>query len=322
MQRQILLMMVEIQRQQRNTLVIVSHDLGVHYQVTHRLAIAYAGRLVEFGPTDASSRRRRTPTPKRWSTPCRGSARSASAAASKAGRPTSPTRPPGCRFAARCPEAQDDLPPRLAGARDALGRPPRRVPLPMSAAASSRSAACSRVFRRGGVFSRGRLTAVDDVSFTIDDRPQVLSIVGESGSGKTTLARIILRLVEPTPARSSCCRAPLTGPRGASARSSSAAWCSRSSRTRSRPSAPTCRSRTTSSAPRSTSGRRHRRRGRRGRRRGAALGRPRPRPGARQVRPPVLRRRAAAHLVARALIANPSSSSPTSRSAWSTRRSG
>ena len=39
----------------------------------------------------------------------------------------------------------------------------------------------------------------------------------------------------------------------------------------------------------------HRRRGRRGRRPGVALGRPRPRPDARQVHAPVLRRRAAAH---------------------------
>ncbi|GHA25107.1 ABC transporter ATP-binding protein [Devosia pacifica] len=56
----------------------------------------------------------------------------------------------------------------------------------------------SRVFRRGGMFSRNTLTAVDNVSFSIDDRPQVFSVVGESGTGKTTLARMILRLVEPS----------------------------------------------------------------------------------------------------------------------------
>ena len=56
----------------------------------------------------------------------------------------------------------------------------------------------SRVFRRGGMFNRTALRAVDDVSFVIDGRPQIFSIVGESGSGKTTLARMVLRLVEPT----------------------------------------------------------------------------------------------------------------------------
>ena len=50
-QKRILLMLVEIQRRLRNTLVLVSHDLGVHYQVTDRIAIAYAGKIVEFGPT-------------------------------------------------------------------------------------------------------------------------------------------------------------------------------------------------------------------------------------------------------------------------------
>lgn len=50
-QKKILLMMVEIQRRQRNALVLVSHDLGVHYQITDRLAIMYRGQIVEAGPT-------------------------------------------------------------------------------------------------------------------------------------------------------------------------------------------------------------------------------------------------------------------------------
>jgi peptide/nickel transport system ATP-binding protein len=55
----------------------------------------------------------------------------------------------------------------------------------------------SKVFRRGGIFSRERIPAVDDVSLEMPAEPSVLAIVGESGSGKTTLARMILRLVEP-----------------------------------------------------------------------------------------------------------------------------
>ena len=51
-QKRILLMLVEIQRQLRNTLVLVSHDLGVHYQVTDRIAVMYRGKIVEVGPTD------------------------------------------------------------------------------------------------------------------------------------------------------------------------------------------------------------------------------------------------------------------------------
>jgi ABC-type oligopeptide transport system ATPase subunit len=69
----------------------------------------------------------------------------------------------------------------------------------------------SRVYRRGGTFSRKSFAAVDDVSFTIEDRPQVFSIVGESGSGKTTLARMILRLVEPSSGEIRLLGRPLTG---------------------------------------------------------------------------------------------------------------
>ncbi len=50
-QKKILLMMVEIQRRLRNSLVLVSHDLGVHYQITDRLVIMHRGKIVEAGPT-------------------------------------------------------------------------------------------------------------------------------------------------------------------------------------------------------------------------------------------------------------------------------
>src|SRR5262249_32895715 len=50
-QKGILLMLADVQKRMKNTLVIVSHDMGVHYQITHRIAIMYAGKIVEIGPT-------------------------------------------------------------------------------------------------------------------------------------------------------------------------------------------------------------------------------------------------------------------------------
>lgn len=55
----------------------------------------------------------------------------------------------------------------------------------------------SKVFKIGSLLSRKKLTAVDDVSFSISaDQPVILSIVGESGCGKSTLCKMILRLLD------------------------------------------------------------------------------------------------------------------------------
>ncbi len=52
-QRQILENLVRLQRARKNSIVIVSHDLGLHSQVADRVAVLYAGRLAEVGTADA-----------------------------------------------------------------------------------------------------------------------------------------------------------------------------------------------------------------------------------------------------------------------------
>ena len=46
------MMLMELQSRMHNTLVIVSHDMGVHYQITKRMGIMYSGSLMELGTTD------------------------------------------------------------------------------------------------------------------------------------------------------------------------------------------------------------------------------------------------------------------------------
>ena len=52
-QKEILLLLMDLQKEMRNTILIVSHDMGVHYQVTDKMLIMYAGRVVEYGDTDS-----------------------------------------------------------------------------------------------------------------------------------------------------------------------------------------------------------------------------------------------------------------------------
>ncbi len=56
----------------------------------------------------------------------------------------------------------------------------------------------SKIFHIGGMLSKNKLVAVDDVNIQIEDgQPVILSIVGESGCGKSTLCKMILRLHAP-----------------------------------------------------------------------------------------------------------------------------
>ena len=54
-------------------------------------------------------------------------------------------------------------------------------------------------FVRGGLLSRQRIRAVDDVSLRLEaGRPEIFAIIGESGSGKSTLAAMMLNLLQPS----------------------------------------------------------------------------------------------------------------------------
>jgi peptide/nickel transport system ATP-binding protein len=52
-QKEILMLLMELQEQMGNTILVVSHDMGVHYQTTHKMLIMYAGRVVEYGDTES-----------------------------------------------------------------------------------------------------------------------------------------------------------------------------------------------------------------------------------------------------------------------------
>jgi len=51
-QAEIMELLLELCRNERMGLILISHDLGVVSQVTERMAIMYAGSIVEMGPTE------------------------------------------------------------------------------------------------------------------------------------------------------------------------------------------------------------------------------------------------------------------------------
>ena len=106
-QRGILMMLTRLQKQFKNTLVIVSHDMGVHYQITDRMGIMYSGSFVELGPTTDIFEDPIHPYTKMLI----GALPRVGDKSQKVGIPGRPPAlknpPPGCRFAARCPLATD-----------------------------------------------------------------------------------------------------------------------------------------------------------------------------------------------------------------------
>ncbi len=106
-QRGILMMLMRLQKQFKNTLVLVSHDMGVHYQITNRMGIMYSGSFVELGKTDDIFNDPIHPYTKMLisALPKVGDK------SQKVGIPGRPPAlhnpPPGCRFAPRCPQATE-----------------------------------------------------------------------------------------------------------------------------------------------------------------------------------------------------------------------
>lgn len=106
-QRGILMMLTRLQRQFKNTLVIVSHDMGVHYQITNRMGIMYSGSFVELGDTEDIFNDPIHP----YTRMLIGALPRVGDKSQKIGIPGRPPAlknpPPGCRFAPRCPHATD-----------------------------------------------------------------------------------------------------------------------------------------------------------------------------------------------------------------------
>jgi oligopeptide/dipeptide ABC transporter ATP-binding protein len=107
MQAQVLQLLERLREELGLSLILISHDLGVLAETCDRIAIMYAGRVVETGPIGAVFAAPQHPYTKRLldSLPVIGGDRGV--AVPIAGHPPDPGDPPGgCPFHPRCPYAE------------------------------------------------------------------------------------------------------------------------------------------------------------------------------------------------------------------------
>ena len=225
-QKQILGLIDSLKDRLGMAVILVTHDLGVIAGRADKIAVMYAGRVVETTRTETLYANPRHPYTEALfdSLPERG-AESGTKLYSIPGLPPDLTKPPtGCRFAARCRYATDtcrEQDPQLTGETaehqyacffpvGEVERSAKAVPVTLTEATSSEAIPQSRIgapllevknlvkeypITAGAILRRkiGAVSAVADVSFTIY-QGETLGLVGESGCGKTTVGKLLVGL--------------------------------------------------------------------------------------------------------------------------------
>jgi peptide/nickel transport system ATP-binding protein len=183
--------------------VYVSHDLAVVGGLVSSIAVMYAGRVVEGGPTALVFGEPVHPYTRGLIGAVPSPERAEVLAGIDGQQPRPGRRGPGCSFAARCGYATGNCtteapePVTVAGrsvrclrAQDIQASQAERV---SAAAVPLNLAAPPALSVREVTASYGGMPVLSRVSFEIPPRACV-AVVGESGSGKTTLARCVAGL--------------------------------------------------------------------------------------------------------------------------------
>jgi peptide/nickel transport system ATP-binding protein len=223
-QAQILELLKRLQREFELALILITHDLRVVREVADRVAVMYAGEIVETAPTAQL-----------FEQPCHPYTRALLSCVpgidtlprSRLGQlpglvPSLVGQLEGCQFRARCshavPACSGPVPQRVEGAEryyrcvfnvDALDAQPQAAWIDASFVEQNASPeecvvalelrGVEMIYRleRGLFASHAQLAALRGVDLTIT-LGSVIGIVGESGCGKTTLSRIMLGMTTPT----------------------------------------------------------------------------------------------------------------------------
>src|ERR1019366_9043135 len=196
-QAQILKLLKDLQREQGMGLLLITHDLAVVADMADRVALMYAGQIIEVADADEFFASPKHPYARLLLRALPDAARRGeSLAAIRGSVPPLWLRFEGCRFAPRCDRAFGPgepangvtIAPPSGPTRDTPGSPLLQVEN-LAVRFPIRRALLQRTT---GVFS-----AVDGVSFDVA-AGKTLALVGESGCGKTTTGKAIVQLLRGT----------------------------------------------------------------------------------------------------------------------------
>ncbi|TDY00082.1 ABC transporter ATP-binding protein [Thiohalophilus thiocyanatoxydans] len=226
-QAQVLDLLRELQQQHHMAMLLITHDLAVVADRADKVAVMYAGQIVELAPREQFFAEPRHPYTRKLfaAVPGRGKRRQ-KLEVIKGSVPTLDREFSGCRFADRCEEAWPlcrerrpawtvldeagehgvrchrydpdvDFVPQVVPSRGvreagAVDQPP------LSTVLQTRDLKVHFPIRKG-LFKRivGRVYAVDGIDLNLY-RGRTTALVGESGCGKTTVGKALLQLIEPT----------------------------------------------------------------------------------------------------------------------------
>jgi peptide/nickel transport system ATP-binding protein len=222
-QAQILALFARLRDNLGCSIMLITHDLAVASQIADRVAVLYAGRIAEIGPSGELLERPRHPyTAALLRSRLDADASKGHRLPTLAGEPPDPRRlPPGCPFEPRCGFAQPRCTEKLPALRmqaahgDACIRSeeidvgaalaaveswegdtaPDLSSFVVQAEALTVDAPPSGIVRR-----RAGVRILDGVDLTVHEGESV-ALVGESGCGKTTFLRAIASLAPPSGGR-------------------------------------------------------------------------------------------------------------------------
>lgn len=230
-QMQILDLIDELRDEYKMGVILITHDLGVVAGHTDRVAVMYAGRIVETAPTKTlfTEPKHRYTSSLMAALPERALAAGTKLFSIPGAPPSLTNLPVGCRFAARCLWATDECragypslrgdethtfscyhpvqegdesPAVLQGKLDSnktegtaedVPQISHETLLDVKEASREYESAGSGFFKR----EKGVVSAVDRVSITVK-KGETYGLVGESGCGKSTVGRLIAGLEPPS----------------------------------------------------------------------------------------------------------------------------